>query len=339
MDTISCRYFDGRSTRPRTVTLAVRDGRAIVEGDDVHREESLESIRVSERMGGAARLVSFPDGGYCEVHDQASLTALLGATGHRESAVARLQSRWSLVLLAVAACLGLAAFTYIELLPWAARHVAAHIPDSAVSAMSTQTLALLDRRLLEPSSLPAATRERLADRFGRMVPPDGAAVPHRVVFRASPSLGANAFALPSGTIVVTDGLVKLADDDDEVLAVLTHELGHVHGRHGLRQLLQSSVVGLFVTWYLGDVSSLVAAVPAALLRARYSRDLEREADAYAARMLRLNGMSPRLLVTMLRKLERGTERGSASEAREDASTGYLANHPATGERIRSLEQE
>ncbi len=49
------------------------------------------------------------------------------------------------------------------------------------------------------------------------------------------AVGANAFALPSGIVVMTDELVELAKTDDELVAVLAHEIGHVRGRHALRQ--------------------------------------------------------------------------------------------------------
>ena len=57
-------------------------------------------------------------------------------------------------------------------------------------------------------------------------------------------------------------------------------------------LLQSSAVGAFLTFYIGDISNLLAAAPAALLQARYSQDLERQADDYGAALLLHNGMSP-----------------------------------------------
>ncbi len=61
-----------------------------------------------------------------------------------------------------------------------------------------------------------------------------------VEFRASPIIGANAFALPGGIVIVTDQLMQLAEHDDEILAVLAHEIGHVKHRHVLRGLPQDS---------------------------------------------------------------------------------------------------
>ncbi len=110
--------------------------------------------------------------------------------------------------------------------------------------------------------------------------------------------------------------------------MLAHELGHAHGRHGLQLLLQSSAVGAFLTFYVGDISSLLAAAPAAVVQARYSQDLERQADDYAAALLLHNGMSPGLLADALKKL--------ADSHPGFSQGGYLSTHPATDERMRRL---
>lgn len=301
------------------------------------RREPLSRVGVSERMGDAPRLVSFTDGAFCEVRDHAGLDALLGDTGFREPLVARLQNRWSMAIGAVVLCLAAGAWAYLELLPWAAERAAAHLPANVLDGVSEQTLTALDQHFMAPSTLPEARQQALSRAFERMTPPDDGKVPHRLLFRHSDRLGPNAFALPSGTIVVTDALVALAGSDDEVLAVLCHELGHVQRRHGLRQVLQGSIVGLVVTWYLGDMSTLLTAVPAALLEARYSREHEREADDYAVRMLKFNAMPPALLATMLDRLE---DRRRGPPDRDDGTSSgpsdYLASHPATAERIRNI---
>ena len=116
---------------------------------------------------------------------------------------------------------------------------------------------------------------------------------YRLEFRQGGLIGANAFALPSGIIVMTDELVEMAETDDELVAVLAHEVGHVRGRHALRQLLQAAGVSALAFALLGDVSSISALLSAApaLLHAKHSRDFEREADGFAKQWLRENGIA------------------------------------------------
>lgn len=216
-------------------------------------------------------------------------------------------------------------------IPLAARLVADQLPAGVVRRLSTETLALLDRQVLAPTGVAPERQDAIAQAFRLLELPAREDADYTLVFRKSDVLGANAFALPSGTIVVTDGLVTLARDDRELLGVLAHEAGHVVGRHGLRNVLQNSIVGLAAAWFIGDVSTMLAAAPAALVEASYSRDLEREADAYAIETLRANAIPLHHLADILRRLEE-THGGITAGA-----LGYLSSHPATPERLQRLE--
>lgn len=145
-------------------------------------------------------------------------------------------------------------------------------------------------------------------------------------------MGPNAFALPSGDIVVLDQLVELAENDDEVAGVIAHELGHVAYRHGLRQLIQSSVVSFVVGIYFGDVSSLAASFGALALESRYSREFEHEADAYGARSLLAAGLGSEPLAAMLERMEKAHAEKGGKASRES----LLSSHPDTAERVARL---
>jgi len=117
----------------------------------------------------------------------------------------------------------------------------------------------------------------------------------------------NALALPGGTIVVTDGLVKLFRADERLLAaVIAHELGHVHHRHSLRHLLEGSASALIVGALVGDVSgvsTLTVNAPILLSTLHYTRESEREADQYAFDLLRRDGRSPKDFADAMRRFE------------------------------------
>jgi Zn-dependent protease with chaperone function len=140
------------------------------------------------------------------------------------------------------------------------------VPASIVDLISRQVMAALD---IEPTTVSSDRQARLVERFHRVrFPAADPSVNFAVTFRKSDTLGPNPIALPSGTIVVTDALVALAQSDEELVAVRAHEAGHVARRHGLRQLFQNSLVALAVTWLVGDISAIIAAAPTALLQAK-----------------------------------------------------------------------
>ena len=75
-------------------------------------------------------------------------------------------------------------------------------------------------------------------------------------FRGGGFIGPNAFALPDGTLVITDELVKLAGGDTEMLVgVLAHEIGHVELEHSLRQLYRAAGMAGLVMLIAGDIGS------------------------------------------------------------------------------------
>jgi Zn-dependent protease with chaperone function len=158
-------------------------------------------------------------------------------------------------------------------------------------------------------------------------------LPLHLVFRRG--VGPNAFALPDGTVIVTDELVELSEEPKEVLAVLAHEIGHVHHRHSLRMALESSTVVLLVSAYFGDVTQLTtlsASLPGIYAQAHYSRDHETEADSFAMDYLKQNGIPARHFANALRKLQK------VSGPDPERGLQYLASHPPTSERIQRFDK-
>jgi len=300
----------------------------VIAGEDTNFRVPFAHVKVDERLGRAARRLRFPDGTFCEVRDLDALDTLLMSTAHRDGWVDRMQRHLQSALLATVACVALAVVAYKWSLPWAAAKGAQHLPPAVGKTISEQTLKLLDGKLLMPSNIAVERRQALIDKFHALQLPEGGTPDSELLFRSSPQLGANAFTFPDGTIIVLDDLVTSIDDDQQILAVFAHELGHARGRHSLQLLLHSSAVGAFWTIYVGDISTLLAAAPAALVQARYSKDLEQQADDYGAALLAHNGMSPALLADALKKL-------AASHA-GTSTGGYLSSHPSTDERMRHL---
>lgn len=331
---VVARYFDGLTSGAQQVTLELDGERLVMRGELVSREWPLPQVRVSERLGDTPRRIELPDGGHCEVSDPAGLEALLRQAGVRAGWIERWQHslRWALLSAVLVVVVFAAAYRY--LLPWGAEAVARSIPPALLQKLGASSLQTLDRLMLEPSKLDPQRQQALREAYARLAALPDAQLAYHIEFRSAPQIGPNAFALPDGNIVILDELVALTQNDDEILAVLAHERGHVEQRHALRIVLQSSAVGLAMTWYMGDVSSLLATVPAMLVQASYSRDMEREADEYAARTLQMNAKSPCLLPDILQKLEAAHAKRQDDARKENGGSvmDYLASHPATQER-------
>ena len=344
---IEARLFDGQSSRPRAVRLSVGDDRVLLEAiDGSAPAERLraDDLRWHEPLGRAVRRVDLPGGRVCEVATGPGLSAFLAATGHAESAVTVWQGSAARAVFALVVLIVVAIAGYRWGLPLTARLIAHALPQQTISALDGQLLDTLDRSgLLAPTTLDGAA---VADIEAATAPLLRARndAPARLHFRSAEAIGANAFALPGGDIVVTDALVALAPTPQHVAAVIAHELGHVEHRHGLRNLIQASMLAAVIGAWTGDFGSLATAGATGVLSAAYSRDFELDADNYGAALLERSGSSPVLLADMLDALSRARRGGSGSEATGASGTqergahwsDYLSSHPPTPERIARL---
>lgn len=320
-------YFDGRSARAWPVRLGRAGTLLTIRGEGIERELPWHALRWPERSRHGVRVAELPDGGMLQCHDAVAWDAFVRAGGATEPWVVRLQQSWRAVLASLLATAALLAALYAWGVPWAAGRALAFVPEAVDRSIGAAALEALDAEMLQPSALPAAQRAALTAAFAQLLAaqPAGSLPAWRLEFRRS-RIGPNAFALPGGTIVLTDELVERVDGDAAIVSgVLAHEFGHLRGRHGMRTVLQAGALGVLAGALLGDFSTLLAAAPVVLGQAAYSRDAEREADAEAARLLRDAGLSPALMATFFEKL--------AARPGSGPLIG-IGSHPADAERIR-----
>lgn len=331
---LSGQLLDGETSRPRSATLRIhRDASVALECEGVVRRLALDELRVPARLGETVRRIRLPGGAVFETFDNDGVDALvrehLGAGRNWVYAFERRMAAVAVATLAVvAAGVAFAVFG----IPALARSAAFAVSPEQAAMIGAGTLEFLDTEMSE-SDLLEEDRVRLGARFAEITADAPPGYDFELVFRRGGSFGANAFALPSGTVVLTDELVDLAQHEDEIVGVLAHEVGHVVHRHGLRHAIQGSALAFVIVVVTGDLSStsgFVAAVPTLLAESRYSRDFEREADDHAAAWMRTHDIPVAHFAALLARL---------GGANDDAGLlNYLSSHPASAERIARLQE-
>jgi Zn-dependent protease with chaperone function len=344
---LAAEHFDGVSARARRVQLHISGHTLHVDGEGVSLQLPLAEVQWPERTRHSARVAHFARGGSVQALDSGAWDAWLRHAGVGESAVVKAQQSWRSTLVAVLLLLVLAAAGFQWGVPWLTRGVLAALPVAADRAVGDAVLRSLDGTILLPSTVPAARQQALRDALASAVARGPHPVAHELRFHTSPKLGtaadaktrlgANAFALPGGTVVVTDEMLELLQGRDDVLiGVLGHELGHVRRRHGMRMLIQASLLGAAASLAWGDFSTVLATAPVLLGQSAYSRDFEREADDDAIVFLRANGLSPAVMVELFERLreQRAPKNAEPPAQRKGFDLGIaLASHPADAERV------
>ncbi len=328
--------YDTRSSGRTMVTLRVEGSTLVVDTSDATASYPLETVTFSPRLANMPRSIYLPDNTVCETRDNDAVDALLKNLG-RDRMGNLLHFFESKLRYLVGAIIITAAFSYLFVtygLPLLAKEVALKIPASLVYRIDHSTLSSLDKMILKPSKLSQERQDELRRYFLQYVDTAREWPKITLLFRSG-EVGANAFALPDGSIVFTDDLVALAKNDNELLSIFFHELGHVQQRHAMRTLLQDAAFYLLLSSITGDVTAAgnaFATLPTMLVESSYSRDMELEADDYAYEMMQNHHIAHQNFVTIMTRLMEQMHES------DDSAMQYLGSHPLTRLRIERFEK-
>jgi predicted Zn-dependent protease len=156
------------------------------------------------------------------------------------------------------------------------------------------------------------------------------------------SSAVNAFALPSGHLYVTRGLISLANDTSELASVLSHEMAHVIASHATLREDRARQVALagrvFDNFGTDPQTDALALAKSKLALATFSRSQELEADGIGVGIAARAGYDPFGAVRFLSSLGRQADlRPTGQPAADNRMPDFLSSHPATPERVRNAQ--
>lgn len=327
---IQARLFDKHASNFVKVTLQFEGGTLVMLEEGNEQRYALDALSFSERLGTMPRSITLPDGRVCETLDNDAVDAFLRSQDSERFArfIHFIESKSIFILpaLAMTALLVFVLLSYV--LPYSAEKIAYAIPQSIASKIGTGTLEGLDKIALEPSKLATEKTASIIHDFKQMSDSVEGVPPLKLIFRSAEKIGPNAFALPDGTIVMTDQLVLLSKNHQELLSILAHEIGHIKNRHAIRMVLQNSAMLLLLSALTGDASSasgMVATLPSVLIESAFSRDLENEADDFALALMQEKKIPLHYFADIMTRITEGMD--------EDTTGEYFASHPITEKRI------
>lgn len=172
---------------------------------------------------------------------------------------------------------------------------------------------------------------------GRSHRPD---MPYR--FQAVNANYVNAYAFPGGSIAATRGILLEVESEDELAALMGHEIGHVNARHFAERQAQGTLLEIVAATataaaaskkpQYGELAQLIGSVGGGALLAHYSRENEREADALGLEYMNKAGYNPEGMLDLMDMLN------SQSKSKPNALELMFATHPMSSERLANTKQ-
>jgi len=269
----------------------------------------------------------FPDGAKFSAADaQVRLTS-------SNPSLESLEKNKTLIVASVVLVPALMWFVMMVLMPRIAQGAVAYLPEVVSQQMGKQAFEIIERTMLEPSETDEATQQQIKQQWqNTLVALNLSPQKYKLHVYASEYFGPNAFALPDGTVVITDDLLEqLGDNTDATLAVLLHEIGHVEHKHSLSMVAQSVSSAVAFAMIFGDIEGIgeiLLGAGSTLVQSKFSRNMEREADDFALeKLIELGKPADAFAQAMQSFLD-------LSEGNADIELlKYLSSHPDTQERI------
>lgn len=161
-------------------------------------------------------------------------------------------------------------------------------------------------------------------------------------FKVYEVIDVNAFACPDGSVRVFSSLMDMMDDD-ELIGIIGHEIGHVVKRHSKNAFKQELLTGALkdVVASTSDVAaaltdSQLGALSESLASAKFSQKQEKEADDCGYDFLVKNGRNPWGMVKAFEKMQKMEE--EAGSGSRSAMEKMFSSHPDTPARIKHMSE-
>ncbi|SGZ06675.1 M48 family metallopeptidase [Moritella viscosa] len=300
----------------------------IVTAADSELKTDIGNITISRALGAIPRSFTFVNGWTFTADNNAKIDIWLRQQ-NKQSWLHKLEKNSIAITASILlSCLS-AWYVMNSGIPAISGMIAQSIPPVVEKHLADYSLEYLDEHYFTVSKLSAKRQSELTGLLNNI---NSAAIVYngepKLLFRSLADT-ANAFTLTDGTIILTDKLVALVQDDRELKAVLLHEIGHQYHNHLLKQLVQASILSVLVNYIVGDATGIgdtLASASTLLLSLEYSQQAELEADRFAAEALMSEYGSVQPLEQVLMQLE----------SEPLSSPTWLRSHPDISERVNAI---
>jgi Zn-dependent protease with chaperone function len=355
-------------------TLRFNENCFIIEADtNITLISPLDETNISDRLGNIERKLTLSDGTTFTTRENNAVDELLKNHKSINGLIHRLESNMAWVALALLITL-LSSFAFFKWgVPWTSTQIAHALPHKTNELIAAHSLEFLDDYIFSASQLDTERMQQIREHVKtHLIPLDdnNKDITYQLHFRSWNEDGnaiPNAFALPSGDIILTDKFVEISENQNEMDSVLLHEMGHIIHRHTLQMVVESTLVTTIVMMVTGDSNGLAdmgLGLGSLLVSSHYSRAHESAADQYAFEQMLKAKIDPLAFSNIMKRMakvmegyerrrhstnksveksvdkntELNPDKKSNKQNQNNTLISYLSSHPSTAERVRQAEQ-
>lgn len=324
--------FEPRSSRSIPAVL-------VYDGFDFHLKSGNDFIAqdlVMETIQGNNEFY-FTDGRMFQAHYGLTRELLREFKGVAEPTASRVEVFIPKSIVAILAIMMIAFGGVVYALATIGPTLGAMFPQDLEEAIGRSSYETMADFVFVPSNIPQERQDELNLRMQQMIENSNLDRRPELIFHASARLGANALAFPGGPIVLTDDLVQILDDD-MVMAVVAHELGHIEERHGIKQIINQFGLSIIILMVFGNDGSIIeelAVFGTNFWGFKNSRDYEHAADAFAVEVMRENAIDKSVYAAALLKLhtELCAKQNMSDQDCINEGSHWFSTHPSLLDRI------
>ena len=204
------------------------------------------------------------------------------------------------------------------------------------------TYKTLSSTILEKSEISKKRKNDIREKSQKIFKHSGLYKNPEIKFNKSTILGPNALALPGGPIIITDDLIKILKDDETILSIIAHEIAHIKERHSLQRIVEIAGLSSIAWMIFGLDESILEEIVFLGINVwslKKSRDLEKDADLMALKLLEKSGMSKNSFLIAIEKLTKHYCLKSNLEklnCMDEIKNSWFSTHPTGTERLKYL---
>jgi len=322
------KFFNGNSSKPTKTNIEIIENEYLkfTVGSKLYRF-NLNDVQLNTLIARNSKRIYLLNNSFLELSSECNVEIYFKSSNFVSNIIHKIENNLLLICLVFLLSIFTLFIINYYVIPTTAKTITNSISEEAYLKIQARTSNkyLLDSLFPYKSEISSSRKNEIKKYFLMHCSIVKNCPNYTLIFKkGGPKIGPNAFTLPDGQIIFTDELINISTNDNELVSIFSHELGHLRYRHWLRQSLQETVFGILIVSLTGEIETIISGVLTGIIGNIYSKDMELEADKYAKKFMETTCIGTHHFNAILTKL---------NPKDIDERYSFFSTHPQLNKRI------